>query len=168
MNDEFENKDYRDAFVEENIRSGMAFQIRALRKRQQLSQGELGDRAGMPQNVISRLEDPEYGKFTINTLLALASAFDVALSVRFVSFSYLLSCLGDLSPEALAVPAFTEEAYERRTVESSLSDLLQPYISTNPSQGIDLLSWQTEPAIGALSALVGKGQRVPTLSEKSV
>jgi transcriptional regulator with XRE-family HTH domain len=84
MNDEFENKEYRDAFVEENVRNGIAFQIRALRKRQQLSQGELGGRAGMAQNAISRLENPEYGKFTINTLFALASAFDVALSVKFV------------------------------------------------------------------------------------
>jgi transcriptional regulator with XRE-family HTH domain len=165
MIDEFDSKEYRDAFVEENIRSGIAFQIRALRKRHQLSQGELGARAGMAQNVISRLEDPEYGKFTINTLLALAAAFDVALSVRFVSFSYLLSSLENLSPEALAVPGFTEEANECRKVDSGLSDSLQHYMSMTPNRAIHLLPWQTEPSTGALSALTGKGQRVPTLLE---
>jgi transcriptional regulator with XRE-family HTH domain len=110
MSDEFESKEYRDAFVEANIHTGIAFQIRALRKKAEWSQSELGEKCGgKAQNVISRLEDPDYGKFSLSTLLALAKAFDVALLVKFVPFCTLRASLGNLSEEALAVPNFTEE-----------------------------------------------------------
>ena len=45
---------------------------------------------GMTQNAISRLESSSYGKSTITTLKRLASAYDVALVVRFVPFSQLV------------------------------------------------------------------------------
>jgi transcriptional regulator with XRE-family HTH domain len=106
---EFENKEYRDAFVEEINHTGIAFQIRALRNKAELSQAELGEKCGKAQNVISRLEDPDYGKFTLKTLLTLAKTFDVALMVRFVPFCALRSSLNNLSEESLAVPNFTEE-----------------------------------------------------------
>lgn len=114
------NKEYRHAFVEESVKTGIAFQARALRLSKGWSQKELGEKAGKPQNVISRLEDPDYGSFTIRTLLDLASAFDVALLVRFVSFGQLLHQLRDVSPKALAVPDFEkEQAMYRVALESS-------------------------------------------------
>ncbi len=103
------NKEYRDAFVAESVKTGIAFQNRALRLSNDWSQKDLGERAGKPQNVISRIEDPDYGNFTIRTLLDLASALDVALLVRFVSFGQLMQQLKDVSPEALAVPSFEKE-----------------------------------------------------------
>lgn len=115
MSDEFADKEYRDAFVEANLRNGIAFQIRAIRKRQGLSQRELGDKMGRPQNVISRIEDPSYGKLTLQTLLATAQALDVGLSVRFVAFSELANSVVDVSDDALAVPSFEEEALDQIT-----------------------------------------------------
>lgn len=109
MKKDLANKDYRDAFVDESVKTGIAFQTRALRLNEGWSQKELGEKAGKPQNVISRIEDPDYGNFTIRTLLDLASAFDVALLVRFVSFGQLMQQLKDVSPEALAVPNFKKE-----------------------------------------------------------
>lgn len=109
MKKDLHNKDYRDAFVEESVKTGVAFQTRALRLSESWSQKELGKKAGKPQNVISRIEDPDYGNFTIRTLLDLASAFDVALLVKFVSFGQLMQQLKDVSPEALAVPNFKKE-----------------------------------------------------------
>lgn len=108
-NEDFDEKEYREAFVAENISTGIAFQIRALRKKEDWSQGDLGLKAGKPQNVISRLENPDYGKFTLNTLLALAAAFDVALMVRFVPFSTLRFSLNNVSESALAVASYGEE-----------------------------------------------------------
>lgn len=113
MNDAFNDKEYRDAFVEANLRNGIAFQIRALRKHQGLSQRDLGEKMGKPQNVISRLEDPDYGKLTLQTLLTLARTFDVGLIVRFVSYGQLAASLVDVSDEALAVPSFEEERAEQ-------------------------------------------------------
>ena len=105
------NKDYRDAYVEEKVATSLPFQIRALREQsaRQWSQAELGRRAEMRQNAISRLEDAESGTPSISTLLRLARAFDVALLVKFVPFSKLLSEFSDLSFEALSVPSFDEE-----------------------------------------------------------
>lgn len=106
MNKDFDDKEYRDAFVEEFLQTGVAFQIRALRQREKWSQEELGKKAGKPQSVISRLEDPDYGKVTLSTLLSMASLFDVALLVRFVSFGELWARTNDLSDPALAVPKY--------------------------------------------------------------
>src|SRR5713226_7367760 len=109
------NKKYRDAYVSAHVRNGNAYQIRALREQQGLTQGELGKKARKPQNVISRLEDPSYGKASIPTLLDLAAAFDVALLVKFVPFSKLLKEVEDLSPEALSAKSFEEDQFEEET-----------------------------------------------------
>jgi transcriptional regulator with XRE-family HTH domain len=109
MFDDFANKKFRDAFLEENIRNRLAFQVRALREKQGWSQPDLGKRTHKAQSVISRIEDPSYGRFTIRTLLDLASAFDVALFISFVPYTKLISETNDVSPEALAVASYKEE-----------------------------------------------------------
>ncbi len=106
---ELENKEYRDAFVEGHIRTGAAYQIRALRNARHWSQEELGERGDMSQSGIARLENPDYGKFSLTTLLKFASAFDVALLVQFVSFSELLDRTRDLSPEGLNAPSYADD-----------------------------------------------------------
>jgi len=119
MFDDFANKEFRDAFLEENIKTRLALQVRALREKAKWSQPELGERAGKTQSGISRIEDPNYGKFTIRTLLDLASAFDVALFISFVSYSKLITEIDDVSPEALAVANYKEE---KKALEESLQD----------------------------------------------
>ena len=72
------DKDARDVFVEEHVRTGPAYQIKTLRNAREWSQEELGHRmSDEPQSTISRLENPDYGRFSIGTLLRVASAFDV-------------------------------------------------------------------------------------------
>lgn len=103
-------------FVASHVDKGIAYQIRALRDRQGLSQGRLADMVGMNQNAISRLESPERGRPTITTLKRLAEAFDVALIVHFVPFSQHLKWVSGtpfvdsgLSSVSLAPPSFREE-----------------------------------------------------------
>lgn len=102
-------KEFRDAFVDERITTGIAYQIRSLREKKGWSQTQLGEKANKPQSVISRIEDPDYGKFSLQTLKELASTFDVALLVEFVPFSELLERIRDLSPKRLAVTGFHED-----------------------------------------------------------
>lgn len=109
MDKNFDDKAYRDAFTESMIRTGLAFQLRELRKRSGMSQKELGRLAGTTQNVISRLENPDYGSFTLKTLLRLASSLDVALIVKFATFGELHQMTRDRSPDALAVPSYRVE-----------------------------------------------------------
>lgn len=104
------DKEYRDLYVAEHIRTGIAFQIRAMREDREWTQSELGQRAeGMAQETISLLEDPDYGRLTLRTLRRLASALDVALIVRFTPFSDLVDWIVNLTPQRLAPPSFDEE-----------------------------------------------------------
>lgn len=104
-----ENKEYRDAFVSANIHTGLAFQIRALREQRQWSQEELGRRIGQKQPGVSRLETPGHA-FSLRTLKTLASAFDVALVVRFAPFSDLARWAEGLTVGSLSVPDFEHDA----------------------------------------------------------
>jgi transcriptional regulator with XRE-family HTH domain len=107
------SKKYRDAFVAENVRTGIAYQIRALRdQRNSMSQKGLGDLMGKPQSVVSRLEDPDYGKPTVQTLLEVAGAFDVALLVQFVTHREFLRRMSDVSPKGLEVDSFSSSQLE--------------------------------------------------------
>ncbi len=105
----FQDKDYRDIFVEEHIGVGLAHQIRALRDKYGWTQEELGIRAGKKQPVIAQLENPDYGSYTLKTLKTLASAFDVALQVNFVSFRDLIKRAANLTPEIIAPKGYEEE-----------------------------------------------------------
>jgi len=106
----------RTRFVESHLSKNLAFQIRILRDQERSSQEELAKRVGMNQNAISRLENPSYGKATLTTLKRIASAFDVALVVRFVTFGQLVDWVSDtpfldkgLSSHSLGVLNFAQE-----------------------------------------------------------
>jgi transcriptional regulator with XRE-family HTH domain len=103
------NKEYRDAYATEHVQTSLPFQIRALREQRGWTQARLAVEAGTTQTAVSRIEDPEYGRLSLNTLYKLASAFDVALLVKFVPFSRLLEEFKDVSVEALAVESFNDE-----------------------------------------------------------
>lgn len=105
--DNLGEKAYRDAFVRQSIEMGLPFQIRAMRKDRRISQAQLGKRLNTRQSVVSRLESPGYGSFSLSTLLDLASHFDVGLLVSFVPFSELASRVSGLTPASHLVPSFS-------------------------------------------------------------
>jgi len=104
-----QGKRYRDAYVGSQVSTGLAYQTREIREQRGLTQEALGARINKRQNLISRLEDPDYGRYTVKTLLELASAFDVALLVKFVPYSHFLREMEDKHPGALQVPSFEDE-----------------------------------------------------------
>jgi len=114
----------RKQLIDEHINVGIAFQIHGLRQRQGLKQKELAKLLGdeKKQPLISAWEDPNYGKYTLNTLKDLAKAFDVGLLVRFVPFSTLIDWTVDLTSDAIAPPSFTEEQ-NRANVAVSVSTM---------------------------------------------
>ncbi len=139
------SKEYRDAYVLEHIKNGVAFQIRTLREDRDWTQGDLGDAMGKPRNVISRIEDPNYGKTTLTTLREVAAAFDVGLLVKFVPFSRLVREYEDVSPARLSAHSITsteefaalsEWAKEERIV-GSLAD------APSASKVVMLSDWAT-------------------------
>jgi transcriptional regulator with XRE-family HTH domain len=132
MNADFLSKKRRHAFVAAFVRQGVTMQIQLLRRREQWSQKKLGEITEKKQNAIARLEDPSYGKFTITTLLELAKAFDVALSVKFVSFSELERQSQNLSPDALCAARFNDELPSAVQPLPTASKMLNTAASRNP------------------------------------
>ena len=89
---ELDNPEYRRGFIEGHAKDTIAFQLRKLRKMKQWEQRQVAEKLGNAklQPMISRYENPDYGRYSIATLLELASVFKVALVVRFAPFSELL------------------------------------------------------------------------------
>lgn len=104
----FADKEYRDGYLNTHVRGSIAYQIRAVRHKLGLSQIALAKRTNKTQSVISRLESDEYGQMSLQTLLDVASGFEVALLVRFVSYPEFLRQASDMSSKAMQVDTIFE------------------------------------------------------------
>jgi transcriptional regulator with XRE-family HTH domain len=108
----FKDAAFRHSWVESSIKNGVAFQLRSLRKAKGWDQKRTAEMVmGDPklQSMVSRYENPDYGKYTLRTLMDFAKAFDVALVVRFVPFSKLLRMESEWENESLSVPPYAED-----------------------------------------------------------
>lgn len=103
------DKEYRDEFVESTVAAVVAFQVRAIREMRGWTQQELGDVCGTSQEWISTIENPQYGRHSMQTLLALAHAFDCWIDVRFRPFSDMAFWLSNRQPNDLMVAKFAED-----------------------------------------------------------
>ena len=81
---ELQDPAFKKAYEEEEVLAGLAIQIARLRQQNALSQKELAGLLHISQQMVSRLEDPYNGSFSLKTLLKLAKAFNKKLSVQFV------------------------------------------------------------------------------------
>lgn len=144
------DREYRRTFVSERVRNSVALQIRALRKqRGDMTQAHLGEALGMAQTWVSRLENPEYGKMTVATLLRLADVFDVDLEIKFRPFSMTINTLSTQGPDYFAVPSFEDE-YGRQAIAKSRA-IGGVSIQTAPSAQLQLprfIPTNGKPAVG--------------------
>ena len=102
-------KSFRDAYTEQHVKTSIPEQIRAIRIKRNWTQSELAERSKTTQTVIARVEDINYGNLSLNTLLKIASAFDIGLLVKFVPYSRLVREFEDTSIAAVNVPAFSDD-----------------------------------------------------------
>jgi transcriptional regulator with XRE-family HTH domain len=109
LRQEFQNEDYRHAYAEECVNTMIATQIRVLREEREMSQSGLANKAGMAQPRLSVMESADYSNWSVNTLKRLARAFDLALSVRFESFSEVILEFKEMSKENLSRPSFKDD-----------------------------------------------------------
>lgn len=118
----FQDKEYRETYVEAFLNSYVAAQIRALRESRKLSQSKLAELIGTKQSGVSKLEDVNYSRWSIRTLKRLAKAFDVVLVVKFVAFGEALSEIANFSASTLVKPRFAEDPVFR-SAESPLTSV---------------------------------------------
>jgi transcriptional regulator with XRE-family HTH domain len=104
----FADKEYRDGFVESAIEDSLAVQIFSMRERRGWTQQELAEKCGTQQSGVCRWEGGSPPQ-SLAPLKKLASAFDVALVVKFVPFSELLRTDG---PADKHVASFHEDVVE--------------------------------------------------------
>ena len=97
----FESKKYRDGYLQARVRGYIAYQMQALREKLDMTQEAFASLTGKKQSAISRLEDTEYGRVSVQTLLDVASATNVALVVKFVSYPEFLNQTRLMNPEFL-------------------------------------------------------------------
>ncbi len=103
-------KSYREEFALAMLKRMVPFQIRAIRKKREMSQTELAQSSNLTQGVISRAEDPDYGNLTLNTIGRIAAGFDLAFVGQFVPFSELVKFTEDLSESKFSdLPTFKKE-----------------------------------------------------------
>lgn len=72
-------------------------------------QGEFGAEIGKRQTVISRLENPIYGGWSLRTMLEIARKLNLAVFCRFVDFPTFLKLSDDLSEAALRPKPYNAE-----------------------------------------------------------
>lgn len=119
-----QDREYRKAFVADQIQVGVPMQTRALREQRGWSQTALGEHVTpqMLQEGIARVENPNKANLTIGTLLRIADAFDVALIVKFVPFSSLVDSVASMEAGSLNVVSFCERLIDE-TVAKKLAVL---------------------------------------------
>jgi len=110
------DKEIRDEFVADQIRLRIAALIRALREQpdRDWSQSKLGQKMGKPQSVISRLEDPDYGKLSLQTLLEVAAAFDLPLWVDIPEWSDWFRLIKDVPSSKTTRTSFDAELLSKK------------------------------------------------------
>ena len=106
------------------VRTSIALQIRQLRESANLLQSKFAKMIGTRQSAVSRLENTEYGKVSVQTLLNIACAMKVALVVKFVSYDNFFAQHGDVTPASLHAETFPE-TYRKHT-----APILAPDISS--------------------------------------
>jgi transcriptional regulator with XRE-family HTH domain len=128
------NQEYRHAYMAEGVKTWIARQVRALREQRDWSQGDLARESGKKQSAISRIEDPDYGQLTLQTLFDIAKAYDLPLLVQFVEWQDWLYRMEDVSTEALRKDSFDGDHL------AALSN--QQYLAGNESS---LTTYATHP-----------------------
>jgi transcriptional regulator with XRE-family HTH domain len=109
----------------------MALQIRALREQRHMSQTELGHAIDMAQTWVSKLENPDYGKMSVTTLLRLAHAFGTDLEIKFRPFSTTIDRLSKQSDDYFLVPSFKDE-FEQQPLSETERNAGFAHLSSAP------------------------------------
>jgi transcriptional regulator with XRE-family HTH domain len=81
LSEKLKDKNYRTRFFRGRAQDEIAYQLRAARKKRNLTQPRLEKLSGMKQSAISRMEQASYSHWNFQSLLRLAEAMDLRVRV---------------------------------------------------------------------------------------
>jgi transcriptional regulator with XRE-family HTH domain len=147
---DMEDKEFRDEFVADQVRLRIATLIRALREQpdRDWSQAELGREMGKPQSVVSRLEDPDYGKPSIQTLLEVGAAYKLPLWIDFPEWEDWFWRIGNVPNSKTHRRSFDAKWLSRQAkaakgyvTEDAFSGLITPLAAMVPAVAGPIAAW---------------------------
>src|SRR3984885_4227172 len=124
---------YREAFISQEIDTGIPMQLRAMREERGWKQKYIAEKMDTKQPRFSLMEKPGYGNFSLNTLKKLASIFNVGLIVSFVPYSEMIEFVEGFSRKRLEIPSFGDEY---TTLERRYSKTARRFIENSVQQDL--------------------------------
>lgn len=99
----------REAYIRSKVSTSVASQVRALRRREELTQEGLAEISQMKQSRISAMERPGI-RWNVETLVRLAAALRVGLVVRLASFSEMLDWENAFNQDTFNITTIEEDS----------------------------------------------------------
>lgn len=145
--EDFRDKRYRDSYVATHTRGVLAQQMRNFRGDQ--SQVDFGEEIGKRQTVVSRLENPAYGGWSLRTMLEVARKKNVAVFCRFVDFPTFFKLTEDLSEIAMCPASYDQEVIDQFVIQENAKQLprevLDAYYNLVKQQRDQFLEYSEKP-----------------------
>lgn len=120
--EEFKDKEYAHVYMDSYLIDRISTQIYQLRIQRGWTQQQLSELSGIAQERISLLESGDFSSITMKTLKKLASAFDVAISIKFESFAEMIEDFIDLSETTLRVDSRPESLMKAKAATNAYSN----------------------------------------------
>ncbi len=141
LRQEFPDKDYRHAYVDEFLNAWIATQLKVLREQRGWTQEHMAELVNMKQPRVSLLETVDYSAWSLSTLKRFARAFDLTLNVSFESFGTKLMDILRFSRESLEKFSFDEDPVVQIDLEPLKAGALKASLeqSARPLQGDNIL-----------------------------
>jgi transcriptional regulator with XRE-family HTH domain len=108
------------------VAARIAVRIYNLRRKFGWTQAKLAEQAGMKQARISLLEQADYENFSFNTVKRIATAFNVAVIVDFVSFTDFLKWRDEIDTDSAAPYTLTESQHTQAAMGQILGGSVPP------------------------------------------
>ena len=158
---------YRNSYVVHQTRQFLARQVRALRGDK--TQNEFGELLDKPQSVVSRLEDPNYGKWALQTLFDVAAKTNRAVIVRIVDYPTFLRFTSDMTDAAARPEAYEQDAVDSLASAASAEAALAESMDRAESQttALSRISSHSQPASAQADSMivVSRHESSPDLRE---
>ena len=160
---QFKIRGYRAEYMSGRVRTSIPLQIRALREQRGLNQTEYAKVTGKKQSVISRLENTEYGRVSVQTLLDIAAALDIALVVKYCTHEDFVGLMSAVSDEALFVEGFSDTRWE--AARTNVVDEVASYSVGQLSIGLQDSLWGRKEQAAVSNISGQRTRRLKSLSE---